>query len=256
LEENLPLDAPNAMTRNDPQSSERAVPPRVDIRAQPDEASCGPTCLEAIYRYYRDPVPLESVIGGIQHLPEGGTLAVFLACHALARGYRATIYTCNLHLFDPTWFDDPAVDLSSKLRAQRSKKRDSKLRRATDGYLEFLRRGGQVVIQEIGAPLLRRYFERDVPLIAGLSATFLYRSPRERGDRYDDVRGEASGHFVLLLGAEADGGVRIADPYASNPFGRQNYVVSEERLSGAIYLGVLTYDANLLVIEPGPARQD
>lgn len=244
------------MTTNDPQSSDGAFPNQVDILAQPDEASCGPTCLEAIYRHYRDPVPLESVIGGIQHLPEGGTLAVFLACHALSRGYRATIYTCNLHLFDPTWFDDPAVDLSSKLRTQRSKKRDSKLRVATDGYLEFLRRGGRVLIQELGVTLLQRYFARSVPLIAGLSATFLYRSPRERSDRYDDIRGEPSGHFVLLLGGDADGGVRIADPYASNPFGRQNYVVSQERLSGAIYLGALTYDANLLVIEPGHAGSD
>ena len=35
------------------------------------------------------------------------TLAVLLGCHALRRGYEATIYTFNLQVFDPTWFEEP-----------------------------------------------------------------------------------------------------------------------------------------------------
>ena len=34
-------------------------------------------------------------------LDQGGTLDVFLANHALQRGYKATILTYNLDLFDP-----------------------------------------------------------------------------------------------------------------------------------------------------------
>jgi len=32
------------------------------IRAQPDNTTCGPTCLHAPYGYYGEPLPLEQVI--------------------------------------------------------------------------------------------------------------------------------------------------------------------------------------------------
>ena len=58
-----------------------------DIRRQPDAATCGPTCLHALYRYYGDPIGLEDVIAQVPQWQEGGTLAVYLAIHALRRGY-------------------------------------------------------------------------------------------------------------------------------------------------------------------------
>jgi hypothetical protein len=45
--------------------------------------------------------------------------------------------------------------------------------------------------------------------------------------------------------------VWVADPDQGNPgFERNHYAVSMDRLIGAILLGVLTYDANVLVLEP------
>ena len=75
----------------------------LEMLPQPDDTTCGPTCLHAVYRYYDDPVPLPQLIDEVEPLSTGGTLAVSLACHALRRRYRATIYTYNLTLFDPTW---------------------------------------------------------------------------------------------------------------------------------------------------------
>ena len=72
-----------------------------NILPQPDEITCGPTCLQAIYGYYDDTLPLEKVISEVEMLEGGGTLGVWLACHAMRRGYRATIYTFKLQLFDP-----------------------------------------------------------------------------------------------------------------------------------------------------------
>lgn len=45
------------------------------IETQPDTTTCGPTCLHAVYRHFGDQI-------------------------ALARGYRATIHTWNLEVFD------------------------------------------------------------------------------------------------------------------------------------------------------------
>ena len=79
----------------------------VRILPQPTETTCGPTCLHAVYRFYNDRISLTKLVDEIPYLEEGGTLAVMLGTHALKRGYRAKIYTYNLHMFDPTWFLHP-----------------------------------------------------------------------------------------------------------------------------------------------------
>ena len=90
------------------------------VLPQPDETTCGPTCLHAsVYRYWGEDVALETVIARSRTLEHGGTFAVFLACDALRHGYRATIYTYNVTVFDPSWFGRPGVDIAERLRRQR-----------------------------------------------------------------------------------------------------------------------------------------
>ncbi len=225
----------------------------LDMLPQPDDTTCGPTCLHALYDYHADPVPLGQVVREVPALPDGGTLAVFLACHALRRGYRARMYTYNLQLFDPTWFA-PGVDLRAKLLAQAAAKRDRKLRLATEGYLEFLELGGDLRMEDLTPGLVRRYLTRGAPILAGLSSTYLYRSPREFGAECaeDDVRGVPAGHFVVLCGYDRDGRkVLVADPLYPNPLADSHfYEAGIDRVLCAVLLGVITYDAKLLVIEP------
>ncbi|GIK35186.1 MAG: hypothetical protein AMXMBFR45_25000 [Gammaproteobacteria bacterium] len=227
---------------------------RFQIAAQPDEVTCGPTCLHGIYRYHGDEISLEEVIGGVDMLGGGGgTLDVFLANHALARGYRVTLYTYNLRLFDPTWALLPVADLMARLEAQAAAKDDAKLRLASRGYLRFLELGGKLRFEDLRPALLRRFLGRGVPVMTGLSATYLYQSRREIPESCapDDVRGQPAGHFVVLSGY--DRGTRlvdVADPYEWNPIsGQRYYSVDLHRLINAVLLGSLTYDANLLVIE-------
>lgn len=229
-------------------------PLQFEILPQPNESTCGPTCLHAIYRYYGDDLPLEQVIEETRELKGGGTLDVFLACHALRRGYKATIYTYNLQVFDPTWFDPGVPDLAERLLAQRQIKPDDKLHAATDGYLEFMALGGKLRFEDLTSALMRRYLRRGAPILTGLSATFLYRSAREYGPKcdYDDIRGMPTGHFVVLCGyLKETRQVQIADPLATNPMAPgQFYLTGISRAVGAILLGIVTYDANLLIIEP------
>jgi hypothetical protein len=186
--------------------------------------------------------------------PTGGTLACQLGRHALRRGYQASIYTYNLTMFDPTWFAE-GVDLTDKLVRQMEAKPDPRLILATQGYLDYLELGGQIWFEDLTEELLARFVERRLPIMAGLSATYLYRSSREVGDdetSYDDVRGVPCGHFVVLV--ELDFETRealVADPYEDNPIhGNHLYRVPINRLLSAILLGIVTYDANFLVISP------
>lgn len=229
------------------------------ILPQPDEITCGPTCLHALYRYYGDEITLERVIDEVHMLEGGGTLAVLLACHALRRGYRTTIYTYKLQLFDPTWLLPGGADLRQGLREQMAFKSDPRLQVASRAYLEYLDLGGELRFEDLTSALIRRYLKLSVPILTGLSATYLYRTPREFGPRddYDAVRGEPSGHFVVLAGYDREERtVLIADPLEGNPVGKgQLYRVSIDRVICSILLGVLTYDANLLLIQPRGGRR-
>ncbi|MFT2011074.1 peptidase-C39 like family protein [Pontibacter sp. 13R65] len=230
----------------------------IKIHTQPDDSTCGPTSLHAVYRYFNDPIPLNEVIREVPYLDEGGTLEVLLASHALKRGYRARIYTYNLHVFDPTWFKLENEEIIQKLEEQLLlKKHSNKFKRATNAYIEFLELGGELRCTDLTKGLLRKYFEQGVPLLTGLSATYLYQSAREFTDKlgdsvYDDVQGFPMGHFVVLCGfAEDQKHIVVADPYKENPFFKNNYYeVNVSRLLNSIMLGMATYDANLLAIQP------
>jgi hypothetical protein len=232
----------------------------LDILPQPDDQTCGPTCLHAVYGFWHDDLPIDQVIREVEPLDSGGTLAVQLATHALGRGYRCTICTFNLAVFDPTWFR-PGVDLAAKLRQQAAVKADPKLRAATRWYLEYLALGGRIQFQELSRRLLTGPLEDGRPILTGLSATYLYDCAREveRDGRlqYDDVRGEPTGHFVVLCGYDpARDEVLVADPLFEKPrYGGHQYAVSSARLLTALALGILTYDANLLVLEPESAGE-
>jgi hypothetical protein len=224
------------------------------ILPQPTETTCGPTCLHGVYKYFKDRVTLPAIIEDIPHLEDGGTLAVLLGRDALKRGYKAKIYTYNVDMFDPTWFLEPPDRLPEFLEAQKKAKRNRKLQLASDAYLEFLKQGGEILFEDLTPKLLRRYLEKGIPVLTGLSATYLYRSAREIGatNEPDSVAGEPAGHFVVIAGMDRKRKtLLVADPFHLNPFASGNYYwVEIHRVISSILLGILTYDANLLVIEP------
>jgi len=231
----------------------------LEILPQPDDVTCGPTCLHAVYRFFGDDLPIEQILREVRPHESRGTLAVLLAQHALERGYKATLWVYALDIFDPTWFR-PGVDVRQKLANQMIVKSSERLQFVSREYLRFLELGGELRYEELNPEMLRRLLEPGTPILTGLSATYLYGCAREvdDGERtyYDDVRGAATGHFVVLYGYHPDTReVLVADPLRENPaFGDQHYSVGAHRLVGAIMLGVVTYDGNLLRLEPPEGR--
>jgi hypothetical protein len=234
-----------------------------DINKQPDNTTCGPTCLHAVYRYYNDSISLQEVIAEVSLMEEGGTLAVYLACHALRRDYKTTIFPYNLQIFDPTWSAIPRKEIAARLRRQLSFKKDMPgFELVTNAYLEYLELGGQLKFEVMTASLIRRYLKKSIPILTGLSATYLYDEAREYDTgsdfTYDDVRGESTGHFVVLTGYNReDRSVSVADPLKKNPIASSRYYsVNIYRLVCAIMLGILSYDGNLLIIQTKKRKFD
>ena len=235
-------------------SNRQALFLNFDIKAQPDEVTCGPTCLHALYQYYQDDIGLKDVIIGVKSLKRGGTLAVMLGNHALQRGYKAHIYTYNLNTFDPSWFSLSTPKMISQLKQQmKFKVKKKKLQFASKAYIQFLEAGGKLYQKELSADLIKSYLLQSKPILTGLSATYLYGTEREIPSTgiYDSIKGEPVGHFVIINGFdEATQTVYLADPMNPNPLKSQYYSVNFDRLINSIMLGIVTYDANLLVIDP------
>jgi len=223
------------------------------MERQPDDETCGPTALSAVYGYLGDKITLKEVVDEVRMVKGGGTLACFLGNHALSRGYKATIYTYNLLMFDPTWFGK-GIDLADKLRQQaKARHANDKLQVATEGYLQFLEQGGEVKNDNLTTNLIHDTLEEGHPIIAGLSSTYLYQVAREVEKEdgrslYDDVRGKPSGHFVVIAGYNEQEKIMVADPLGPPGITDLYYPVSPTRLLNSILLGIVTYDANLLVI--------
>ncbi|MBV6404967.1 MAG: hypothetical protein IT228_06025 [Flavobacteriales bacterium] len=230
---------------------------RLSILPQPDDNTCGPTALQAVYAHLGHHLPLQQVIDEVHALEDGGTLAVFLGLHALRQGFHARIHSYNLRVFDPTWDGLPGETLRKKLVAQAHFKGGKKLTAACMAYARFLKMGGEIRFDDPTPDLLRGYLDQGLPVLAGLSATYLYRSERELTGAagqsvLDDLRGKPMGHFVVLTGMEGKI-VHVADPYEDNPYSREHhYPVHVGRLINSIMLGIVTYDANMLILSHTP----
>jgi hypothetical protein len=145
-----------------------------------------------------------------------------------------------------------------RLIRQREIKRDARVRVPTAGYLEFLRLGGRLRLASLSARLLRSILRCRLPILTGLSSTYLYRSARERVEdgAPDDVGGHPAGHFVVIAGFdESRRRVLVVDPYQPNPYGpAHEYWVGVDRVLASVLLGIVTHDANLLVVYPQPGK--
>lgn len=233
------------------------IPPPFSIEPQPDDATCGPTCLHAVYQHHGLELPLEEVIRTCRQLEQGGTLAVLLGQDALRRGFRATIWTWHLTVFDPSWFEGGPDRVREGLEAQSASVKPEVVRRYSREYLRFLELGGRLELADLTPALLRRHLKQGNPIITGLSATYLYRTAREVVNEqgrleFHDVEGSPQGHFVVLVAYDPEERrALVADPLQPNPVAASaRYEVSLDRLVNAILLGSVTHDANILVVQP------
>jgi len=225
------------------------------IDPQPNDSSCGPTCLHAVYRHLGIEIELSDLVHTIQPVAGGGTIAANLGIDALNRGFKAHLHCFDLRIFDPSWFELNRLELASKVR-QTLPYQTGKLQACIQAHLEFLELGGTIGFGDLNPSLLGGYIKRQIPVIAGVSASWLYRSPREREEHgsvvEDDIAGRASGHFVVVTGYRSDSAIfTLSDPWPQRRFESQNlsYEVSTWCLYSSILLGVESFDGNLLVIE-------
>ncbi|CAN5703975.1 C39 family peptidase [soil metagenome] len=258
-----PSDTPLLAIRDEREDEDSSIARELRVQRflQPDDVTCGPTCLMKVYDFYGEDVDLGEVSEAIERNEDGGTLAVFLGMAAIRNGFSARIYSYDLQIFDPTWSNLPRDELVRKVRARFQYLDDAKRKRTAVAYVRFLEMGGEIAFEDLTPALLKSIIDRGHPVLAGLSATYLYGFQRERWDPVngrlvdDDVAGDPTGHFVVISGYDNWGRrLTVLDPSEHVPATDEGrVVVGAERVINAILLGDVTYDAVLL--ELWPARE-
>lgn len=225
----------------------------IKIENQPTETTCGPTCLHSIFNYLKKPIPLKKTMAEVRYLDTGGTMGEALGIYALENNLKATVYTHNLNVFDPTWFKLSKKEIIKKLRLQIRAPKTLKIKKSSKLYIDFLKLGGNVKFKPLTTSFLYNLLQEKGPVIVGLSSTYLYMSARERNDdnEADDILGSPQGHFVILGGMSHDHSeVEVFDPLDENPISKSNnYKIDSTRFINSILIGAITYDANIIVIE-------
>jgi hypothetical protein len=243
------------MTTDNPQpSADDRVLLDVPRFRQPDNVTCGPTSLAQIYSFYKYNRPLERILRETPRNPDGGTLAVHLGIGALRNGFSVTSYSYNLRIFDPTWAGLKPAAMIDKLQQRAAFVKSKKLKAALDAYIAYIELGGRMAFRELDRDLMVSLLREGRPILTGLSATYLYRCPRDFENKPDDVRGDPVGHFVVICGyyPKSDKFL-VCDPERDIPFSRSGrYAVRSDRLISSILLGDVTYDAVLLVFGRTP----
>lgn len=225
----------------------------LDIEPQPTDTTCGPSCLETIYKYLGLNETRETLIQRIRTNEDGGTLGVHLGTDALKQNFDVTIYTHNLKVFDPTWFQLKQEEIAKKLRLQSQSHKDIKTLAASKSYAGFIEKGGKIFFKDLTSRFLFDLLKINGPVICGLSSTYLYHCSRERDEDliYDDINGVPQGHFVILSGINLDKNqVYLADPFQNNPaYKEKKYWVNLQHFINSVLIGVITYDANFILIQ-------
>jgi len=243
------------MKNNDP--NERRGPGWRDLgvqrKTQPDLVSCGPTSLGMVLESLGTSFSTHRLREITEVNLDGGTLGVNLALVAQKLGHQAVMHCYNPRVFDPTWVKLSNFQLVEKLRQSEHVATSVKMKKTLGAYRQFLINEGKICFAELTSELLVRLLDSGLPVLCGLSSTYLYQCSRENPitGEDDDVRGEPAGHFVVLSGYQGHGArFLVVDPYPeveTDPRGR--CIVEAHRLINSILLGVLTYDAVLLQIQ-------
>lgn len=227
----------------------------IKIPLQKDDETCGIACLLGYYQYLGLNWDYEELNKEVEMLDTGGTLGVNLGIHALQLGMEVTLSSYNLQVFDPSWAKLSPQELTFKLQKQMdAKKADQKLVQASSAYIRYLNLGGKIEFCDSSIDELKKKLDEEIPILVGLSSTFLYQSKREIPDttELDDINGYPAGHFVVINGYdEKNKMISVCDPYPETPFSEQGstYCVSADHLMTSIFLGIITYDANFLTIQ-------
>lgn len=194
---------------------------------QPTNHACTPAALAIVLSFFGETMTPEQIMEEIpknfdKQGKEIGSVNQQYASWAINKGYIVTLYSADFELLDVGWVTLDKNELTKKLQASIGKHEIGFLghewsKRYIEAYIEFLEKGGQLVIKSYFDTELLDALLQQGPLLAAVSSQVLYEKGRSkdiglRVSELDDINGSISTHSIVIIGKE-EGGYIIADPW-------------------------------------------
>ncbi|EKD49506.1 MAG: hypothetical protein ACD_63C00118G0002 [uncultured bacterium] len=198
---------------------------------------CVPACLQQIFAFYHKKIEQAEILENLS-MPKHGMSIPQAGIFTLKTGFKPLIITNNIYIFDPSWFRLTVKELLKRL-IERRKYVDRYNQSVIDDFLQYFKEKGRIQFDTLSTELLVKYLEKNIPIIAELASTFLYKMRKSStpGSFDDANRGEIEGHGVVIAGY-INHTFKIIDPdVKNNPYSKDGiYWISEQDLLASIFI--------------------
>lgn len=216
--------------------------------AQKTGSDCGPTALWMVTSFWGGTEAYDDVMKHFTILPGIGVYDSHIAMAAMDLGYKATIISYSYRVLHPLWHGLSSDQLVAKLESYLPKISNQKDKVSATGYVDYLKRNGEVKFQPLSRDLIVSYLVKGIPVIVSLDVEYLYQGMTT----VDPFVPEHVTHAVVVHGYDpASDMFEVADPWTQIPLPHEDghYALSSARLLTAILLGFQINDGFIVVVE-------
>jgi len=199
--------------------------------------TCGPSSLQQILAYYGIEMDLKKIMRNVKIYKGGFAFMSDLATYVKKLGFDSKIICYDASIVDPTW-----SELSKRKIIQKLVKRFKFEKNGIKKLIKFLKVNGKLEIRIPTKELILSYLKKKVPPIICLSSTILRGKSRRYKGKYDDIKGNPIGHFLVISGYD-NGYFIVTDP---SRISKGIYKVKEDKLLFSWFF----WGGWLLIIKP------
>jgi len=208
---------------------------------------CGPLCLLNIYEYLGCDCELDDILEDLGIEDKEITYLPQLALHARKKGLSTKYFQSNPREVSPTWKGQNASRYIEKFKKWIKLQSDDNIWKKNAGYLvKYIQNGGQIEIGDLSSKKISKYLADGYVVLVALEQTWLWGKRKVKGKiEYDDLKGKASGHFVVIYG-ENEKEFFVSDPYPTKLDNREGlYKVTKDTL----LVSILVWGAQVVGIK-------
>lgn len=216
---------------------------------KPDEETCGAVSIVNVLKNFGVEASLQSVLEKLGVTAEDKTHAPQLAICLSQLGMDTAVISNSPFVTPPDWRGLSSNQVTPRLEQRVKLLKEEQASPSTteasgevaflknsEFLLRYLQSGGKLEVAPITQNLVDRFLDQGYLLIAGCTDSELWGKLKvPHSLEFDDIRGRAGGHFVVVFGKDNDGKYLISDPYPTGISESGNYSIDGNILISSLY---------------------
>ena len=175
-----------------------------------------------------------------------GSLLGHIAQDMIGRDLDVNVYSSNAFHFAPEWAGLDSKVLAEKLQKWMRVYPDDRAVKKLQAFLGYLQAGGKIsIVSAMTTALIDSLLDKGYLILGPVESSWLWGRRKVPNESvYDDIRGHAEGHYVVVYKKDAEN-YYISDPYPTGLEKDGLYTLNKD-----IYLTTLVnYDAEFIAVK-------